>query len=87
MQGLFYLQLYFSYYVHITVVTIAQYTCNRVLKGVLKLSTYRLQIQLCKDQGICGKLKESVRKYMLRSLRLTDTPVDSQGRMHGIYMR
>ena len=50
------------------VVTIAQHACDRVLKRVLKLSTYRLQIflakyaylrslQLFEDQGICGKLK------------------------------
>ena len=42
-QGLFYLELYFSYYLHI-VVTIAQYTCYLVLKRVSRLSTYRLQI-------------------------------------------
>ena len=47
MQGLFYLQLYFSYYLYI-VVTIAQYTCDHVLKRVLKLSTYQLQIFLLK---------------------------------------
>ena len=46
-MGLFYLQFYFSYYLHI-VVTTAQYTCDRVLKRVLKLSTYRLQIFLLK---------------------------------------
>ena len=58
------------------VVTIAQHACDRVLKRVLKLSTYRLQIflvkyeylrslQLCEDQGICGKLKRPVSKYVL----------------------
>ena len=47
MRGSFYLQPYFSYYLYI-VVTIAQYTCDRVLKMVLKQSTYRLQIFLLK---------------------------------------
>ena len=47
MQGLFYLQLYFSYYLHI-VLAIAPYTCDRVLKKVLKLSAYRLQTFLLK---------------------------------------
>ena len=46
MQGLFYLQLYFSYYLHV-VVAIAPYTGDRVLK-VLKLSMYRLQTFLLK---------------------------------------
>ena len=66
----FYVQLYFSYYLHI-VVTIAQYACDRVLKRVLKLPTYRLQIflvryeylrslQLWEDQGISGKLNKHV---------------------------
>ena len=52
------------------VVTIAQHACDRVLKRVLKLSTYRLQIflvkyeylrllQLCEDQGIRRKLTET----------------------------
>ena len=56
--------------------TIAQYPCDRILKTVLNLSTYRLQIflmkyehlrllQLCKDQGIHGKLKKPVRKHVL----------------------
>ena len=58
------------------VVTIAQHACDRVLKGVLKLSTYQLEIylvkyeclrslQLCDDQGICGKLKS---KHVLADL-------------------
>ena len=53
--------------------TIAQHACDRVLKRVLKLSTYRLEIflvkyenlrllQLCEDHGIRGKLKKPVRK-------------------------
>ena len=68
MQGLFYVQLYFSYNLHI-VVTIAQHAWDRVLKRVLKLSKYRLQIflvkyeklrslQQCEGQGIRGKLKK-----------------------------
>ena len=32
------------------VITIAQHACDRVLKRVLKLSTYRLQIFLVKDE-------------------------------------
>ena len=58
------------------VVTIAQHVCDRVLKRVLKLSTYRLQIflmkyeylmslQLCEDQSIRGKLEKHVRKHVL----------------------
>ena len=58
------------------VITIAQHDCDRVLKRVLKLSIYLLQIflvkyeylrslQLCEDQGICGKLKRHVTKYVL----------------------
>ena len=50
------------------VVAVAQHACGRVLKRVLKLSLYRLQIflvkyeyqpslQLCQDQDIRGKLK------------------------------
>ena len=73
MQGLFYVQL--SYYLH-RVVTISQYACNRVLKRVLKLSTYRLEIffvkyeylqslQLCEDQGRRGKRKKLVCKHVL----------------------
>ena len=61
------------------VVTIARYTYNRVLKRVLKLSTYRLQIflvkyeyllslQLCEDQGIRRKLKKPVHKHVLAIL-------------------
>ena len=56
--------------------TAAQHACDRVLKRVLKPSTYRLQIflvkyeylrslQLCEDQGIRGKLKKSVSKHVL----------------------
>ena len=56
-------------------VTIAQHACDRVLKRVLKLSTYRLQIffvkyeylrslQLCDDLGIYGKLKRPVSKHV-----------------------
>ena len=61
MQGLFYLQLYFSYYFHI-VVTIAQYTCDHVLERGFKavnisIANISFEIQLCQDQGICGKLK------------------------------
>ena len=59
-----------------TVVTIAQHACDRVLKRVFKLSTYRLQIftvnyeylrslQLCEDQGVCGKLERPVCKHVL----------------------
>ena len=55
------------------VATIAENACDHVLKRVLKLSAYQLQIflvkyehlkslQLCQDQGIRGKLKEAVRK-------------------------
>ena len=58
------------------IVTVAQHACDRVLKRVLKLSTYRLQIflvkyeylrslQLCDDQGIHGKLKRPVSKHVL----------------------
>ena len=53
------------------VVTIAEHACDHVLKRVLKLSAYRLQIflvtdeylrslQLCEDQGIHGKPKKRV---------------------------
>ena len=52
------------------VVTIARHAYDRLLKRVSKLSTYRLQIflvkyeylrslQLCEDQGIHGKLKNT----------------------------
>ena len=63
------------------VVTIAQYACDRVLKRILKLSTYRLQmflvkyeylrslqLQLCEDQGIRGKLKKPVCKHVIAIL-------------------
>ena len=61
------------------VVTIAQHACDRILKRVLKPSTYRLQIflvkfeylrssQLCEDQGIRGKLNKPVRKHVLTIL-------------------
>ena len=78
MQGLFYVQLYFGYYLRI-VVAIAQYACDRALKRALKLSTYRLQIflvryeylqslQLCEDQGMLWKLKKPVHKHVLAIL-------------------
>ena len=56
------------------VLTIAQHACDRVLKRVLKLSTYRSQIFLvkyehlrlkCEDQGIPGKLKKPICKHVL----------------------
>ena len=61
------------------VVTIAQHASDHVLKRVLKLSMYRLQIflakyeylsslQLCEDQGIRGKLKKPVCKHVLAIL-------------------
>ena len=61
------------------VLTFAEHACDHVLKRVLKLSTYRLQLflvkyehlpslQLCEDQGILGKLKKRVRKHMLAIL-------------------
>ena len=61
------------------VITIAQHACDRVLKSILKLSEYRLQIfpvnyeylrslQLCEDQGICGKLRKPVCKQVLAIL-------------------
>ena len=61
------------------VVAIAKHACDRVLKRVLKLSTYRLQIflakngylrslQLCEHQGMRGKLKKSVCKHVLAIL-------------------
>ena len=61
------------------VVTITEHACDRVLKRVLKLSTYRLQIflakygylrslRLCEDQGICGKLQNPVHKHALAIL-------------------
>ena len=61
------------------VTIIVQHACDRVLKRVLKLSTYRLQIflvkyeylrllQLCEDEGIRGKLKKPVRKHVLAIL-------------------
>ena len=54
------------------VVTVTEHVCDHVLKRVLKLSSYRLQIfvvkylflqslQLCEYRGICGKLKKRVR--------------------------
>ena len=46
-SGLVLFATLFSYYLHI-VITIAKYTCYRVLKRVSKLSTYRLQIFLLK---------------------------------------
>ena len=59
--------------------TIAKHASDRVLRGFLKLSTYRLQIflvkyeylrslQLSEDQGIRGKLKKPVRKHVLTIL-------------------
>ena len=68
------------------IVSIAQDDCDRVLKRVSKLSTYRLQIflvkyeylrslQLCEDQGICRKLKRPVHKrVLLRSSRVIWRP-------------
>ena len=61
------------------VVTIAQHACDLVLKRVLKLSTYQLQIfilkyeyprslQLCEDPGIRGKLKKPISKHVLEIL-------------------
>ena len=50
------------------VITIAEHACDHVLKRVLKLSAYRLQIFLVKDhedQDIPGKLKKWVRKHVL----------------------
>ena len=58
------------------VITIAQHACDRVLKRVLKLSGFRLQIflvnyeylrslQLCEDQGIRGKLEKPVLKMKI----------------------
>ena len=58
------------------VVTITEHACDHVLKRILKLSTYRLQIILVKyeylrsllrweDQGIPGKLKKRVRWHVL----------------------
>ena len=57
------------------VVTIAQHACDHVLKRVLNLSTYQLQIflvkyeylrslQLCEDQGILGKIKRPASKHV-----------------------
>ena len=53
------------------VITIAEHACDHVLKRVLKLIIYRLQIylvkheylrslQLCEDQDKSGKLKKRV---------------------------
>ena len=68
------------------VLTIAQHARDRVLKRVLKLSTYRLQIFLvkyeymrslkpCENQGIHGKLKKKLFANMcLRSLLLIWKP-------------
>ena len=61
------------------VVTIAEHDCDHVLKRVLKLSAYRLQIFLVKyeylrslqlrgNQGIRGKFKKRVRKHVLAIL-------------------
>ena len=52
------------------VVTTAKHACVRVLKRVLMLSTYRLQIFPVKYefQGIRGKLKKPVRKHVLAIL-------------------
>ena len=64
------------------VVTIAEHACDHhVLKRVLKLSTYQLQVflvkyeylrslQLCEDQGMRGKLKNVFANMCLRSLQL-----------------
>ena len=89
MQSLFYLQLYFSYYLHIVVV-IAPYTGDRVLKRVLKLSMYRLQTFLLKynyvktkayveSLNICSQMcardpcKENKRSYTELDSRKRDT--------------
>ena len=67
------------------VVTIAEQAYDHVLKRVLKLSAYRLQIflvkyeylrslQLCEDQGILLKLKNVFASMYLRSLRLMWRP-------------
>ena len=68
------------------VVTIAEQACDHVLKRVLKLSTYRLQIflvkyeclrslQLCEDKGIRKKLERNVFANMcLLSLQLIGKP-------------
>ena len=61
------------------VMTIAEHACNHVLKRVLKLSTYQLQIflvkyeylrsyQLCENQGIRGKLRKRVCKNVFAIL-------------------
>ena len=58
------------------VITIAGHACDHVLKRVLKLLMYRLQIylvkheylrslQLCEEQGIPGKLKKHVCNHVL----------------------
>ena len=63
------------------VVTIAEHACDHVLKRVLKLSAYRLQIflvtdeslrslQLCEDQAFT----ESLKNVCLRSLQLIWIP-------------
>ena len=62
------------------VVSIAEHVCDHVLKRVLKLLIYRLQIilvqyehlrslQVCEDQGITGKLKKRVRNLVLAILK------------------
>ena len=64
------------------VVTIAQHASDRVLKRVLKLSTYRLQMFLwnmitcdhynyVKTKGYVESLKDLLANMCLRSLRLT----------------
>ena len=63
------------------VVTIAEHTCDHVLKSVKKLTTYRLKLflvtykhlrplQLCEEQGIRGKHKKMFATMCLLSLRL-----------------
>ena len=58
------------------VVTIAEHACDHVLKRVLKLSRYLLQIflvkceylrslRLCEDQGIREKLEKRVLQHVL----------------------
>ena len=67
------------------VVTIAQHACDRVLKRIIKLSTYRLQIflvkyeylrslQLYEDKAYVESLSKPVCNMPLRSLRLIWRP-------------
>ena len=79
------------------VVAIAEYACDHVLKRILKLLIYRLQIflvkyeyleslQLCEDQGIPGKLKKRVCNHVLAILTIyMETRLNMTGYSHSYH--